>query len=155
MFIGRTDGEAEAPILWPPDAKSQLIEKDPDAWKDGRQGEKGATENEMVGWHHRLNGHECKQTPEDSEGQGSLACRNSCGHQESGMTYPLNDSNTIKKCKEAISVEARIAVTLGEGARAHDVDKDTARVSGEAGIVERADLVAFTNTLALTEAGPH
>ena len=73
MFIGRTDGEAEAPILWPPDAKSQLIEKDPDAWKDGRQGEKGATENEMVGWHHRLNGHECKQTPEDSEGQRSLA----------------------------------------------------------------------------------
>ena len=48
MFIGRTDGEAEAPILWPPDAKSQLIEKDPDAWKDGRQGEKGAIEDEMI-----------------------------------------------------------------------------------------------------------
>lgn len=70
------------------------------------------------------------------------------------MTYPLNVSNAMKKCKEAISVEARIAVTLGEGARARDVDKDTARVSGEAGVVERAD-VAFTNTLALTEAGSH
>ena len=58
IFIGRTDAETEAPILWPPEAKSQLIEKDPDAGKDGKQGEKGVTEDEMVGWHHRLNGHE-------------------------------------------------------------------------------------------------
>ena len=58
IFIGRTDAEAETPILWPPDAKNWLIEKDPDAGKDWRQEEKGMTEDEMVGWHHRLNGHE-------------------------------------------------------------------------------------------------
>ena len=58
IFIGRTDAEAEAPILWPSDEKSQLIRKDPDAGKDWRQEEKGMTEDEMVGWHHRLHGHE-------------------------------------------------------------------------------------------------
>ena len=58
IFFARTDDEAEAPILWPPDAKSQLTGKDPDAWKDWRQEQKGITEDEMVGWHHRLNGHE-------------------------------------------------------------------------------------------------
>ena len=74
IFIERTDAEAEAPILWPPDAKSQLIGKDPDAGKDWRQEEKGAIEDEMVRWHHRLNGHEVEQTQEDGEGQGSLVC---------------------------------------------------------------------------------
>ena len=58
IFIGRTDAEAEAPILWPTDAKSQLIGKDPDSGKDGGQEEKGTTEDEMAGWHHWLNGHE-------------------------------------------------------------------------------------------------
>ena len=58
IFIGRTDAEAEAPILWPPDAKSWLTGKDPDAGKDWRQEEKGTTEDEMVGWHHQLDGHE-------------------------------------------------------------------------------------------------
>ena len=58
MFIGSTDAEAETPILWPPDAKNQLIGKDPDAGKDRRWEEKGTTEDEMVGWHHQLNGHE-------------------------------------------------------------------------------------------------
>ena len=58
IFIGRTDVEAEAPIVWPPDAKSWLILKDPDAGKDWKQEEKGTTEDEVVGWHHRLNGHE-------------------------------------------------------------------------------------------------
>ena len=58
MFIGKTDAEAEAPILWPPDVKSQLIGKDPDAGRDWGQEEKGTTEDEMAGWHHRLNGHE-------------------------------------------------------------------------------------------------
>ena len=74
IFIGRTDGEAETPILWPPDAKSWLIVKDPDVGKDWSQEEKGTTEDEMVGWHHRLNGHEFEQASGDSEGQGSLAC---------------------------------------------------------------------------------
>ena len=58
IFIGKTDAEAEAPILWPPDVKSWLTEKDPDAGKDWGQEKKGVTENEMVGWHHRLNRHE-------------------------------------------------------------------------------------------------
>ena len=74
IFIGRTDAEAEAPVLWPPDEKSWLIGKDHDVGKDWRQEEKGTTENEMVGWHHRLDGHEFEQTLEDSEGQGSLVC---------------------------------------------------------------------------------
>ena len=76
VFIGRTDTEAEASILRPPDVKRQLIGKDPDAGKGWRQEEKGTTEDEMVEWHHQLNGHEFEQTPGDSEGWGSLAC---CG----------------------------------------------------------------------------
>ena len=58
IFIGRTDAKAETPILWPPDVKNRLTGKDPDAWKDLRQEEKGTTEDEMVGWHHWLNGHQ-------------------------------------------------------------------------------------------------
>ena len=84
IFIGRTD--AEAPILWPPDAKSWFIGRDPDAGKDWRQEEKGTTENEMIGWHHWLNGHESEQTQGDGEGQGGLACCNSWGHKESVTT---------------------------------------------------------------------
>ena len=73
-FIGRTDAEAEAPILWPPDAKSWLTGKAQDAGKDWRQEERVMTEDEMVGWHHWLNGHEFEQTPGDGEGQGKLVC---------------------------------------------------------------------------------
>ena len=73
IFIGKTDADAEAPILWPPDVKSQLIGKDPDAGKDWGQKEKGMTEDEMVGWYHLLNGHEFEQALGDNEGQGSLA----------------------------------------------------------------------------------
>ena len=69
IFIGRTDAEVEALILWSPDAKSQLTGKDPDAGKDWGQEEKWATEDEMVGWHHQLNGHECEQTLGENEGQ--------------------------------------------------------------------------------------
>ena len=90
IFIGRTDAEAEAPILWIPDAKSWLIWKDPDAGKDWRREEKGTTEDEMVGWHHQLNGHEFEQTLGDSEGQGSLACCSPWGRKESDMTEWLN-----------------------------------------------------------------
>ena len=72
IFIGRID--AKAPILWSPDVKRQLIIKDPDAWKDRKQKEKGTIEDEGVGWHHQLNEHESEQAPRDSEGQGSLAC---------------------------------------------------------------------------------
>ena len=69
IFIGRTDAEAEAPILWPPDAKSWLTEKDSDAGKDWGHEETGMTEDEMVGWHQQLNGHESEQASEDGEGQ--------------------------------------------------------------------------------------
>ena len=74
IFIGRTDAETEAPILWPLDAMSRHLRKDPDAGKGWGQEEKWATEDEMAGWHHWLNGHEFEQTLGDSEGQGSLAC---------------------------------------------------------------------------------
>ena len=78
IFTGKIDADAEVLILWPPDAKSQLTGKDPDAGKDWGQEEKGATEYEMVGWHHWLNGPEFEQTLKDSEGQGSLACCSPC-----------------------------------------------------------------------------
>ena len=75
-FIARTDDEAEAqaPIFWLPDVKSWITAKEPDTWKDRGQKEKWVTEDEIVGWHHGLNGHEFEQTLGDSEGQGSLAC---------------------------------------------------------------------------------
>ena len=74
IFTGGTDAEAETPILWPPDVNSQLTGKDPDAGKDWGQEGKGATEDEMVGWHHRLNGHELSWILGDSQGQGRLVC---------------------------------------------------------------------------------
>ena len=91
IFIGRTDAEAEAPILWQPGMKSWLAGKDPDAGKDWRQEEKGVTEDEMVGWHYRLNGHELEQTPGDNEGQGSLVCCSLWGCKESYMTEQLKN----------------------------------------------------------------
>ena len=90
IFIGRTAAEAETPILWPPDAKSLLIGIDPDSGKDWRQEEKGTTEDEMVGWHHQLDGHEFEQAPGDGDGQGSLACCSPWGHKELDMTERLN-----------------------------------------------------------------
>ena len=86
VFIGRTDVEVETPILWPPDVKSWLIGKDLDAGKDWRQEERGRTEDEMVGWHHQLNGHAFEQTLGDSEGQGSLACYSPWGCKELDST---------------------------------------------------------------------
>ena len=90
VFIGRTDVEAETPILWPPDAKSWLIWKDRDAGKDWGQEEKGMTEDEMIGWHHWHNGHGFEWTLGIGDGQGGLACCGSCGHKESDMTERLN-----------------------------------------------------------------
>ena len=97
IFIGRTDAEAETPILWPPDVKKWLIGKDSDAGKDWRQKEKGTTENETVEWHHQLNGHEFEQAPGVGDGQGSLVCCSSCGHKESDMTERLNWIELINK----------------------------------------------------------
>jgi len=93
IFTGRTDGEAEASIFWPPDVKSQLIRKDSDAGKDWRQEEKGMTEYETVSWHHQLNGHEFEQALEDGIGQGSLTWCSLWGHEESDMTEQLNNNN--------------------------------------------------------------
>ena len=90
VFIGRTNTEAETPILWPPHAKSWLTGKDPDAGKDWGQEEKGTTEDEMAGWHHRLDGHEFEYTPGVGDGQGGLACYDSWGHKESDTTEWLN-----------------------------------------------------------------
>ena len=83
VFIGRTDAEAETPILWPPHAKSWLIGKDPDDGRDWGQEEKGATEDEMAGWHHQLDGHEFEWPPGVGDGQGGLACCDSWGRKES------------------------------------------------------------------------
>ena len=90
VFIGGTDVEAETPILQPPDVKSQLIGKDPDAGKDWGQEETGTTEDEMVGWHHRLDGHGFGWTPGDGEGQGGLVFCGSWGRKESDTTERLN-----------------------------------------------------------------
>ena len=93
ILIGRIDAEADAPVYWPPDMKSWLIGKDPDAGKDWRQEEKGTIEGEMFGWHHQLSGH----APWVGDGQGSLACCSPWGHKESDMTEWLNwtDSSHI------------------------------------------------------------
>ena len=99
IFTGRTDAEAETPILWPPDVKKWLIGKDPDAGKDWRQEEKGTTEDEMVGWHHQLNGHGFGWTPGVGDGQGGLACCSAWGCKESDTTERLNWTDPGRKGK--------------------------------------------------------
>ena len=86
IFIGRTDAEAETPILWPHDVKNWLIWKDPDAGKDWRREEKGMTSEKMVGWHYWLDGHEFEQAPGAGDEQGSLGCCSPWGHKESDIT---------------------------------------------------------------------
>ena len=90
VFIGRTDAEAETPVLWSPHAQSWLIGKDPDAGKDWRQEEKRTTEDEMAGWHHQLDEHKFEWTPGVGDGQGGLACCDSWGCKELYMTARLN-----------------------------------------------------------------
>ena len=90
IFTGRTDAEAETPIPWPPAAKSWLIGKDPDAGKDWREEKKGVTENEVIGWHVRLDGHEFEQALGVGDGQGSLARCSPWGRKELDMTEWLN-----------------------------------------------------------------
>ena len=103
-FFGRNDAKAETPALWPPYAKSWLIGKDFDAGRDLGQEEKGTTEDEMAGWHHRLNGHESEWTPGVGDGQGGLACCNSWGRKESDTTERLNwlkEVALLEWCQEA------------------------------------------------------
>jgi len=97
IFIGRTDAEAEAPILWRHDVKNWLIGKDPDAGEDWSQEEKGTTEDEMVGWHHWLDGHELEQTLRVGDGQGSLACYGPWGCKELDTTERLNWTGNLKR----------------------------------------------------------
>ena len=97
IFIGRTDAEGKALILWPPDAKSGFIWKDPDAGKDWRQ-EKGAAEDEMVRWHHRINEHEFEHVTRDGERQGSLEGCSPWGCKELDTTSCLNNNNKISMC---------------------------------------------------------
>ena len=122
IFIGRTDAKAEAPILWPPDVKSWVIWKDPGAGKDWRWEEKGTTEDETVGWHHWLDGHEFEQAPGVVDGQGSLVYCSSWGHKESDTTEQLNWLNQAKSwwaCGEAETLiyywrECQMAQSLWE-----------------------------------------
>ena len=90
VFFGRTDAEAETPVLWPPHVKSWLIGKDPDTRRDWGRKEKGTTEDEMAGWHHRLDGHEFEWTPGVGDGQGGLACCDSWGRKQSDRTERLS-----------------------------------------------------------------
>ena len=106
IFIGRSDAEAEAPILWPSDVKTWLIGKDLDAEKDWRQEEKGATGDETVGWHHQLNGHEFAQTLGDDEGQGILVCCGPWGHKESDMMGRLNKTRYLFLLRYSLSVSS-------------------------------------------------
>ena len=89
-FFGRNDAKVESPVLWPPHAKSWLIGKDSDLGRDCRQEEKGTTEDEMAGWHHRPDGREFEWTPGDGDGQGGLVCCDSWGRKESDTTEWLN-----------------------------------------------------------------
>ena len=100
-FFGRNDAKAETPVLWPPHAKSWLIEKDSDAGRDWRQEEKGTTKDEMAGWHHGLDGRESEWTPGVGDGQGGLACCDSWGLKESDTTERLNWTEIYKLFKTA------------------------------------------------------
>ena len=95
VFTGRTNGEAETPVLWPPHAKSWLIGKDPDAGRDWGQEEKETTEDEMAGWHHRLDEHGFGWTPGVGDGHGGLACCDSWGRKESDTAEQLNWTELI------------------------------------------------------------
>ena len=99
IFIGRTDAEGETPILWPPDGKNWLIREDPDAGRDWRGEEKVSKEDEMVEWHHRLDGHEFEQVPRFSDGQGSLVCYSPWGLKESYTTEWLNWTDTYSSLR--------------------------------------------------------
>ena len=112
MFIGRMDAKAEVPILWLPDEKSWLIGKDPDAGKDWGQEEKGTAEDEVVGWHHWLSGHELQQTLGDDEGKGSMVCWGPWGCKESDTTEWLNNNKSMENCRSPYSLGAALMSKL-------------------------------------------
>ena len=108
VFFGRNDAKAETPVLWPPHAKSWLIEKDPDAGREWGQEEKGTTEDEMAGWHHRLNGCKFEWTPGVGDGQGGLACCDSWGRKESDTTEPNRTTRKSMKVPQKIKIRTTI-----------------------------------------------
>ena len=141
IFIGRTDAEAETPILWPPDGKNWLIRKDPDAGKDWRQEEKGTTEDKMVGWHHRLNGHEFGWTLGVGDGQGGLAYCNSWGHKESDTTEQLNwtELNWRWSIEDLVFLmgnpEITVFISLSMGFPGSSAGKESACNVGDLGLI--------------------
>ena len=125
IFIGKTNAEAESPILWPPDMKSQLIRKDPDAGKDWRQEEKGMTENEMVGWHHPLNRHEFEQTLGDD---GDMEAWGAAVHGVTKSWTQMSDWTTTK------SHTFKWKVVVGEAYTGFKWDQSLARRKSSDGI---------------------
>ena len=133
-LIGRTDAEAETPILWPPYTKSQLFGKDPDAGKDWRQEEKGTTEDEMAGWHHQHYGHEFEQALGVGDGQGGLTCcspwrvRHDCTlravHEESDTTERLNwtELKIVSSSFYRFSILLSSHMAWGQIQRAHSTE---------------------------------
>ena len=110
IFIGRTDAEAETPILWPHDTKNWLLKKDPNAGKASRQEEKGMAEDEIVEWHHWLDGHGFEQTPEIDDGQGSLACCSPWHHKELDMTEWLNWTASDKNHQKLLKYWTKVFI---------------------------------------------
>ena len=114
-FFGRNDAKAETPVLWPPHAKSWLTGKDSDAGRDWGQEEKGTTEDEMAGWHHRLDGCESEWTLGVGGGQGGLSCCNSWGRKESDTTERLNWTELNENCYfVSLSPALSISLFLGQ-----------------------------------------
>ena len=105
IFTGRMN--TEAPILWPPDVRSQFTGKDPDPGKDWWQEEKGATEDEMIGWHHQFNEHKFEQTPGDRKGQGSLVYCSSWGHKELDMNEQLKNNKKGQRTNRLVRLLRR------------------------------------------------
>ena len=112
VFFGRTDAEAETPILWPPHPKSWLIGKDPDGGRDWEQEQKRTTKDKMAGWHHQLYRHEFEWTPGVGDGQGGLACCDSWGLKESDTTERLNWTERNLITKIHISWRAHLSLLL-------------------------------------------
>ena len=133
IFIRRTDAEAETPVLWPPDSKSWLIWKDPDARKDWGQEEKGTTEDETVGWHHWRDGHEFGWTPGVGDGQGGLLCCSPWGRKESDKTERLNwtelnitsDGDCSHEIKRCLLLGRKVMTNLDSIFKSRDITLPT------------------------------
>ena len=163
VFFGRNDAEAETPVLWPPHARSWVIGKDSDAGRDWGQGEKGMTEDEMAGWHQRLDGHECGWTPGVSDGQGGLVCCDSWGYKQSVTTERLKwTERREEKTKGVIIVinlDSWIMLTDTTGRHnsvwcvwrtAGYLGEVKSRLDGEIGLGKRGKLRGQRTTYAVT-----